>query len=172
MTQKASRILVLGNGPSVNLLDQYQLPSSIITVRLNRYQGPGQTDAVCIGSQAYVDLLPPDILPETVYMARDLKADRPYNRVNCERGTGYDVMCCLLRGWGIQVSAALGFDGINHDIGDQVVQPHNKLTQAAAGHHIRNRWRTQAQAARDRWGVYLIYMHTPAELAQWLKLDR
>lgn len=170
--QKDPAVLVIGNGVSALLLDQIELPDSVITVRHNRVQGPGRTDVAVITHAHYLQQLPPDFPAEQVYISHELSTDRPYNRLNTPQADTPQAICTLLRSWGVLICASIGHDGSNLGMGDKICYDDQRLKDRPAGVHAQERWRQQIFMASRRTGVIWIPITTAQQLAQWLRAIR
>lgn len=167
--QKEPALLVIGNGLSARHLDHVQLPSSVITVRHNRVQGPGRTDCVVVTHPHYLAQLPPEFPAEQVYISDQLDTTRPYNRLRTPRADTPLAINTLLAQWGVKICASIGHDSINLGIGDKLIYDDLRLKDRPAGVIAQERWRQQIVRARIQTGVIWIPITTPRQLAQWLQ---
>jgi len=162
--------IILGNGPTGQMLADYRIPSSMRVISQNRVYPYGTNDAVVVSRQCYLDQLPADIDTATVYVPASWSPDIGYNRLDAEENS-IDLAFALLAEWGQTRACVLGWDALAFGETAPSVEylPSRGLKQSQQGiAQGTMRWRANSLAAQKRWGIITVTVVTPRELAAWI----
>ena len=162
--------IILGNGPTGQMLADYRIPQGMRVISQNRVYPYGTNDAVVVSRQCYLDQLPPDIAKETVYVPQSWSTDIEYNRLDAEENS-IDLAFALLAQWGQTRACTLGWDALAFGETEPAVPyPASRglkhSQQGLAQGTVR--WRANSAAAQRRWGIVSVNVVTPRELAAWI----
>jgi hypothetical protein len=162
--------IILGNGPTGQMLADRPMPSSMRVISQNRVYPWGTNDAVVVSRPCYLDQLPADIARETVYVPSSWSTDIHYNRLDAEENS-IDLAFALLAEWGQTRACTLGWDAlafgetepaVPYPVSRGLKQSQQGLAQGTV------RWRQNLAAAQKRWGIMSVTVVTPRELAAWI----
>lgn len=162
--------IILGNGPTAQMLCDYTIPKSMRVISQNRVYPYGTNDAVVVSRQCYLEDLPRDIARETVYVPQSWNSDLGYNRLDAEENS-IDLAFALLASWGQTRACCLGWDALAFGETAPSVEylPSRGLKQTHQGLlQGTTRWRENFLNAQRRWGIVTVNVVTPRELAAWI----
>jgi len=153
------------------MLLNLELPPQVRVLSQNRVYPYGTNDAVVLSHPAYLGALPRDIDPETVYIPRAWPEDLPYNRVD-SRAQSTHMALALLAGWQQTRVCAVGWDGVC--MGEPTASMPYPAERGIKGPNQgylqgSDRWRQASIEAQALYGMVVLQIVSPRELANWVR---